>query len=82
MKQISKETKAANLDIFKAGSEVCFYMGQEQIAGHSAPFYVGVSRKWTNHHGRKQGALVEYKSHATRAQADAYLAELVEKYAA
>ncbi len=44
MKQISKTTKAANLDIFKAGSEVCFYMGQEQVAGHSAPFYVSVAR--------------------------------------
>lgn len=82
MKQISKETKPANLDIFKAGSAVCFYMGQEKVAGHSAPFYVSVARKWTDHNGRKQTALVEYKSHATRAQADAYLAEIVEKYAA
>lgn len=82
MKKISKETKPANMDIFKAGSEVVFYMGQEQIAGHSAPFYVSVARKWTDHNGRTNTSLIVYQSFKTREAADTYHAEIVEKYAA
>ena len=81
MKKISSEVKKAN-DSLKAGSEVVFYMGQEQVSGHSAPFYVSACRKWTCHKGRKNTDLITYKSFATRELADTYLAELVEKYAA